>query len=246
MTCTWHTWYLIEYVPLTYLGTLYNCRLFLGVASDHIRVHVRSIHSRIARTKQQPEKNMILLQNPTHIVAQDFEIDTRSGFVPSNIPISRLPTQWEAWECALDNLKANRLQLGDKPNLSAEDTSRSEAWRARIREVHCPRIRPLLDIILMLSPISCQFYLSQRCRNRRSFSAEGTKSWHGFSTPTYTRCHHLHPSVSPRQLPSLCSKFALFLTSLQCTSCQTKSITIGHTRRVAWMLYPLQRTSVVS
>jgi indoleamine 2,3-dioxygenase len=81
---------------------------------------------------------MILLQYPTHILAQDFEIDARTGFIPPIIPISRLPSQWEAWECALDDLKANRLQLGSKSNLSVQDTSASEAWRFRIREVCCP------------------------------------------------------------------------------------------------------------
>jgi indoleamine 2,3-dioxygenase len=78
---------------------------------------------------------MILLQCPTHTLAQDFEIDPRTGFIPPIIPISRLPSQWEAWECALDDLKATRLQLGSKSNLTVEDTSASEAWRARIREV---------------------------------------------------------------------------------------------------------------
>jgi indoleamine 2,3-dioxygenase len=80
---------------------------------------------------------MILLQNPSHIVAQDFDIDAKTGFVPSIAPISRLPAQWETWECLLDDLKTNRLQLGHKPNLSAEEITKSEEWRARVRQVCC-------------------------------------------------------------------------------------------------------------
>ena len=80
---------------------------------------------------------MILTQNPSLIVAQDFDIDAKTGFLPSVAPISRLPTQWDAWERLLDDLQANRLQLGNKPNLSAEETAKSETWRARVREVSC-------------------------------------------------------------------------------------------------------------
>jgi indoleamine 2,3-dioxygenase len=78
---------------------------------------------------------MILLQNPSCIIAQDYDIDPQTGFVPSIVPVSRLPVQWEAWESVLDDLKANRLKLGNKPNLSAEDTAKSEVWRSCVCEV---------------------------------------------------------------------------------------------------------------
>jgi indoleamine 2,3-dioxygenase len=92
---------------------------------------------------------ILLLNTESHIVAEDFDIDSKTGFVPSVVPISRLPIQWAAWECVLDELKGNRLQLGDKPNLSAEEIAKSEAWRARVREVRCHSNRPPLNIILM-------------------------------------------------------------------------------------------------
>lgn len=78
---------------------------------------------------------MILL-NPPGIVAQDYDIDPQTGFLPPTVPISRLPTQWQAWEGVLDDLKANRLQLGDKADIPASEAAKSEIWRARVREVH--------------------------------------------------------------------------------------------------------------
>ena len=118
---------------------------------------------------------MILLQNPSRIVAQDFDIDTRTGFVPPIVPISRLPNQWEPWERVLDNLQSNRLSLGDKKNLSTEDAARSEAWRARVREVLCHNIGLPLNIILMLLFWSCPFCLSRICRDRTCCFEEDIK-----------------------------------------------------------------------
>jgi indoleamine 2,3-dioxygenase len=79
---------------------------------------------------------MILLQNSSVIVAQDYDIDPQTGFLPPTVPISRLPAQWQAWESVLDDLKANRLQLGDKADISASEAAKSEIWRTRVREVH--------------------------------------------------------------------------------------------------------------
>ncbi len=71
----------------------------------------------------------------TTLAAHDFDVDTRTGFMPPDPPVTRLPFEWESWEVALDNAVASRLQLGDKQNLSGEDQARSERWRAQIREV---------------------------------------------------------------------------------------------------------------
>ena len=71
----------------------------------------------------------------TTVAAHDFDVDTRTGFMPPQAPLTRLPEQWEHWEATLDDAVASELQLGDKRDLSDQDKSRSERWRARVREV---------------------------------------------------------------------------------------------------------------
>lgn len=74
----------------------------------------------------------------TTLAAHDFDVDTRTGFMPPQPPLARLTPEWEVWEVALDDAVSNRLQLGDKQDLSEEDQAQSERWRARIREASLP------------------------------------------------------------------------------------------------------------
>lgn len=71
----------------------------------------------------------------TTLAAHDFDVDTRTGFMPPQPPLTRLPPEWEAWEVVLDDAVASRLQLGDKRDLSEVDQAISDRWRARVREV---------------------------------------------------------------------------------------------------------------
>jgi len=71
--------------------------------------------------------------------AHDFDVDNRTGFMPFDQPIARLPNEFEAWELLLDDAQNNRLQLGRLPNLTDAQKSASEAWRA------CVRSMPVLD-----------------------------------------------------------------------------------------------------
>ena len=69
------------------------------------------------------------------LAAHDFDVDTRTGFMPPQPPIDRLPSQWDQWETVLQDAITARLQLGDAIDLTADDQARSESWRSRIREV---------------------------------------------------------------------------------------------------------------
>ena len=71
----------------------------------------------------------------TTLAAHDFDVDTRTGFMPPQPPLDRLPAEWDDWEAVLAEAVASRLQLGDKQDLSVEDQASSEKWRARIRKV---------------------------------------------------------------------------------------------------------------
>lgn len=71
----------------------------------------------------------------TTLAAHDFDVDTRTGFMPPQPPLVRLPPTWELWEEVLEAATTGRLQLGEKPDLSEADRTRSAEWRARVREV---------------------------------------------------------------------------------------------------------------
>ena len=77
----------------------------------------------------------------TTLAAHDFDVDTRTGFMPPNPPLARLPSEWEPWEQLLDDAQSYRLQLGQRINITDEERARSESWRARVaqvRRLHVP------------------------------------------------------------------------------------------------------------
>lgn len=70
------------------------------------------------------------------LAAHDYDVDTRTGFMPPEPPLARLPPQWEQWEALLDNaFFPARLRHVDSPELSDEDRTNSERWRACVRAV---------------------------------------------------------------------------------------------------------------
>lgn len=69
------------------------------------------------------------------LAAHDFDVDTRTGFMPPQPPLTRLPLQWELWELALEDGLASKLQLADKPDVSDADQHRASLWRSRLCEV---------------------------------------------------------------------------------------------------------------
>ncbi|KAF8992282.1 hypothetical protein BDQ17DRAFT_1459564 [Cyathus striatus] len=76
-----------------------------------------------------------------------FDVDQRTGFMASEEPLTRLPEPWEPWESTLDAAVDARLQLGDKPGITAEDIDRSSVWRVRVREL------PFLSVEGLDTPI---------------------------------------------------------------------------------------------
>ena len=69
------------------------------------------------------------------LAAHDFDVDTRTGFLPPIAPLKRLPATWEAWEECLDECKGGRFVLGDGPDITPEQMDDSKRWRDRVREV---------------------------------------------------------------------------------------------------------------
>lgn len=68
------------------------------------------------------------------LAAHDFDVDTRTGFMPPQSPTSRLPHFWDQWEVILEDAVSQGLQLGD--NVSPDcDKIKSEEWRNRVINV---------------------------------------------------------------------------------------------------------------
>lgn len=79
----------------------------------------------------------------TTLAAHDFDVDPRTGFMPPQAPLSRLPSAWDSWEYVLDDAIAQHLKLGDTPGLSESDQAKSELWRSHVRNVRSSSILSL-------------------------------------------------------------------------------------------------------
>ncbi|KAI0245795.1 tryptophan 2,3-dioxygenase [Lactifluus subvellereus] len=88
----------------------------------------------------QPRPNVLMgppagVVDTTTLAAHDFDVDTRTGFMPPDPPLVRLPLQWEPWEQLLDDTQVHRLQLGNKNDITDAEKAQSESWRARVRQL---------------------------------------------------------------------------------------------------------------
>ncbi|KAG8213495.1 Indoleamine 2,3-dioxygenase [Butyriboletus roseoflavus] len=70
----------------------------------------------------------------TTLAAHDFDVDTRTGFMPPDPPISRLPIEWEPWETILDQAVSMKLQLAIKQGLTEDEIAHSASWRESVRD----------------------------------------------------------------------------------------------------------------
>ena len=73
-----------------------------------------------------------------HFPESAFDIDPKTGFMPSSIPVGRLPATWEPWESLLDRAIREKMRPGDITGLPERDAARSARWRERVRQVCNP------------------------------------------------------------------------------------------------------------
>jgi hypothetical protein len=121
----------------------------------------------------------------TTLAAHDFDVDMRTGFMPPQPPLTRLPTYYEPWEVILEDAIHRKLQLGDKIGLLASDAASSEAWRARVRQVLSQRLR----YILPLTPSIAGYHTYDRSQEIRSHSSSCPPG----PCPHFTFLHSLPP-----------------------------------------------------
>lgn len=73
----------------------------------------------------------------TTVAAHDFDVDVRTGFMPPQQPLARLPAQWEAWESALQDAVSQKLKLAEAADSALSDREASAKWRLGVRNVCC-------------------------------------------------------------------------------------------------------------
>ncbi|KAI6017866.1 Indoleamine 2,3-dioxygenase [Pisolithus marmoratus] len=75
----------------------------------------------------------------TTLAAHDFDVDTRTGFVPPDPPICRLPEQWEPWEAILDKAM----------HVTDEEMRTSDNWRSEVRQLPTLPVEGLTSEVLL-------------------------------------------------------------------------------------------------
>ncbi|KAF5352309.1 hypothetical protein D9758_011959 [Tetrapyrgos nigripes] len=73
------------------------------------------------------------LVDTTTLAAHDFDVDNRTGFMPPQPPLTRLPEEWEEWELVLEASRG--LKLGSRPDLTDEDKEISRIWRGQVQQL---------------------------------------------------------------------------------------------------------------
>ncbi|RPD59702.1 Indoleamine 2,3-dioxygenase [Lentinus tigrinus ALCF2SS1-6] len=144
---------------------------------------------------QLPQNHFLNLQRPdvfvpaiagtpdtSTLAAHDFDVDTRTGFMPPQPPLARLPPAWEPWEAALEDAIQSKLQLADKPDLSPAEQEKSERWRNSVREL------PILPIDDLKS--------SEVLLRRAHHVLAWVMHFYVHTTPTTVRNIHIPPPIT--------------------------------------------------
>ncbi|KAG8869001.1 hypothetical protein FRC20_002356 [Serendipita sp. 405] len=122
----------------------YSRRTMETLAPEHALARLRISPATLKSPKETPSHLYDFLSSPpldtSTLAAHDFDVDVRSGFMPPEPPISRLPSEWQEWEVVLQDAIDARLRLGDSPVIRPEETDRSALWREKVQ------IMPILEV----------------------------------------------------------------------------------------------------
>ncbi len=81
------------------------------------------------------------LVDTTTLAAHDFDVDSRTGFLPPQPPVLRLPSGWEVWESILDVAMSQKLQLAERvermeTEQRALEAEKSKSWRISVAKAN--------------------------------------------------------------------------------------------------------------
>lgn len=94
------------------------------------------------------------------LAAHDFDVDTRTGFMPPQPPLARLPPLWEPWEELLEDAVQKKLKHTETLDLTESDKEMARTWRKEVQDVRGPShylfqiiVESLLSQLLVLPTI---------------------------------------------------------------------------------------------
>lgn len=106
-----------------------------SLSPEHALAHLRISPG----VSNKPQKSHSVKGTPqldtSTLAAHDFDVDVRSGFMPPEPPIDRLPREWEEWEAVLEDALQSRLKIGESLDITPEETERSRLWRDTVQNV---------------------------------------------------------------------------------------------------------------
>lgn len=112
-----------------------NLKPFASLNPEHALARPRITPTTPSKPQKFPSFKDTPRLDTSTLAAHDFDVDPRSGFMPPEPPIQRLPTEWEEWEVILDSGLQSRLKIGDNPDISPDETERSRLWRESVLNV---------------------------------------------------------------------------------------------------------------
>lgn len=165
----------------------------------------------------------------TTLAAHDFDVDPRSGFMPPQPPLARLPLEWEVWEVELDAAISQKLCLGSTPGLDEESRLASERWREGVRNVSVWDAWNISGVLNFKKLLRCQLYPPPSSKHQRFCFVALTSSSHGSCTSTSIPSRLPHQFSFPNQFLSPCFKYLHGLRSRPFLPTPTTSSTTGGT-----------------
>ncbi|KAG8689414.1 hypothetical protein FRC09_012436, partial [Ceratobasidium sp. 395] len=108
------------------LASLARLLGMLGLASNHSSTTCDNGDFRM------PE----LSPNMTALACNEFGLDSVTGFLPPKVPLHRLSSAFDLWECALQRAMIVLKRPGDceDPPATEDEKAQSREWRDRIEQ----------------------------------------------------------------------------------------------------------------
>ena len=97
----------------------------------------------LSSARQSSSSSITVVRHPgavdtSTLAAHDFDVDTRTGFMPPQPPLARLPPLWEPWEELLEDAVRKMLRHAENSDLTESDKEVARSWRKDVEDVCQP------------------------------------------------------------------------------------------------------------
>jgi len=150
--------------------------------------------------KSQISKETPRLDTST-LAAHDFDVDVRSGFMPPEPPIDRLPTEWKQWDIILQDALRARLKIGEKPDITPDELERSQRWRDSVQNVRSS-LRTRLMCLMYLIDVNPGHRETEKLRKTPSKGTSRSGRYFAYIRAYTAPKSRTHPNTSSDYGPS--------------------------------------------